>query len=793
MLNLESITLRNVVHFGNAHIPLSECPGLTCITGWNRDSLIAEDQNNAAGKSVLLASMANALYDAAPLSRSKSARKELISEKGSSVELLFVDNDNQRVNLIQTPSKYSIELIDEKGNAEDQRVRTKPAQMERIREHWPISSAEFYSYIYLQGQKELEFQRSTPVQRLTFLTDVFRLDHFDKLRRHFAKKLDKLKVVSGQHDNMTNKLLVIDTRLAEIAFGKRDTKARACAQEGLDDNIKALEEYGTRSRDAKKSLSVMSEYIQLKSIIDLEPSRPKAYAESKRTKWLDRDFLKAQEIAARTWSDWEQQLETYTENSRSLKKKLDELTSILPEKKLKKKIKELDSQVMKLTQAHQKLVIENEMVIDNTRIMEDVTCELKDLGFKKIKHVDQGMDIEQEMGMAKATLHLRDLLDKATDATCPTCTQDVDITSIKKTVKRAEKQVEELKLLKRARKQVTIYLDAAQIIEGKTLDKDAAKALKNEITDLEQRSEDYEQELRKASKAADLQEAMSALVKPKEPNMDVPKLSQKEIDRARKYIQTQKEAKRSLDALLQAYTDLDGKDDNGDLIASLELRVKSCKKKYKKAAKGVAAAQDILSSTNAREIEHNLLTKQREEYATEIEGMQGLLQDRNKYADLVDVYGKKGLKLIALTDIMNQLEDNLNRFASRIFFEPITFSIDVQDNGIHVKASSKTRKSHDVRMFSGSETDCFRLLFMLCMTIMAPSRLRTNFIVLDEPDAHMDPAARDRFIHEFLPELGMIVPSVILITPNPAIWYPADRHWVVVKENGQSELQRGKE
>lgn len=783
--------MRNVVNFGNAHIPVSECKGLTCITGWNRDSLIAEDQNNAAGKSVLFGSMGTALYDAAPLSRSKSARKEMVGSKDSAIEMLFVDNDGQQVNLTQTPSKYIIEHIDDKGNAVDQRVRGKPAQMEMLREHWPISQSEFYSYIYLQGQKELEFQRGTPVQRQTFLTEVFRLDHYDKLRRHFAKKLDKLKIVSGQHANMSNKLLTIDSRLGEIAYSDKDDERIIETKAELERNIADLEKFGAKSREAKQALSAMSEFSALRDLVASSPKVPVSFADQSEMPWLDTDFLKKEEKALKQWSKFKDAVSTYNENVCGMKKKLETLTTVLPEKKLMKAADKCRTSLDKLEAKCEKQENINREVKNAKKEMSNLLDKISGYGFADIDAIDAYIDIEQEMAMAKATLHLRDLLNSANDAKCPTCTQTVDLKAVKKTVKRAEKQIATLKVLAKARECAYAYNQLSAAIDGKTVDKDKVAKLKLETAAARSNMETYTEELEKVEQAAAIRSAAENLVKPTEPKLDKPRLTEKEIKRTRKYLQTQKETKRSLKALFKAYPALEDTEDPSKLIKKLDKKVKVSKKAYKSASKGVASDQKRLSKLEARRSEHKLLTKQRKEYREEVEGMAALIKDKDLLTDLVALYGKKGMKLDAMANVMSQLEQNLNRYAPRIFFEPIRFSITVADNGgIHVTAHSDTRKDHDVRLLSGSETNCFRLLFMLSMLIMAPARLRTDFIVLDEPDANMDLASQDRFIHEFLPELGKLVPRIFLVTPKPASLYPMAEHWTVIKENGISELHR---
>ena len=68
-----------------------------------------------------------------------------------------------------------------------------------------------------------------------------------------------------------------------------------------------------------------------------------------------------------------------------------------------------------------------------------------------------------------------------------------------------------------------------------------------------------------------------------------------------------------------------------------------------------------------------------------------------------------------------------------------------------------------------------------------PEDRRTNFVILDEPDSHMDPVSRDKFIHDFVPHLCDIVPSVYILTPNDD-FYPNSINLLVTKHKGISKL-----
>lgn len=70
---------------------------------------------------------------------------------------------------------------------------------------------------------------------------------------------------------------------------------------------------------------------------------------------------------------------------------------------------------------------------------------------------------------------------------------------------------------------------------------------------------------------------------------------------------------------------------------------------------------------------------------------------------------------------------------------------------------------------------------------MLPNDRRTNFIVLDEPDSHMDSVSREKFITDFVPHLCSVIPSVYIMTPNDDTYVDAN-NMIVIKEKGVSIL-----
>lgn len=166
-------------------------------------------------------------------------------------------------------------------------------------------------------------------------------------------------------------------------------------------------------------------------------------------------------------------------------------------------------------------------------------------------------------------------------------------------------------------------------------------------------------------------------------------------------------------------------------------------------------------------------------------------QDKDILASLILAYGSKGLKNIALSQVAVSLQHYLNTFSDLLFAENMSFSVTATSTGISALVTRSNNKVSDVRLLSGSESNCFSLIYLLSLLAMMPSSRRTNFVVLDEMDSHMDAACKDRFYTKYLPVLKSVIDNVFVITPrkiNSNMLNSFSRIITVVKRGGVSKL-----
>ena len=130
------------------------------------------------------------------------------------------------------------------------------------------------------------------------------------------------------------------------------------------------------------------------------------------------------------------------------------------------------------------------------------------------------------------------------------------------------------------------------------------------------------------------------------------------------------------------------------------------------------------------------------------------------------------------------LEDSLNKYSNLVYLEPMRFEIRAMETGVSAVAIRNNGERSDICHLSGAESNCFRLLFAISLLPLLPERMRTNFLILDEPDGACSEPVREHLIREFLPKLRAIVPHVFWITPKSIDSFENCTVLKVIKEDG---------
>jgi hypothetical protein len=146
----------------------------------------------------------------------------------------------------------------------------------------------------------------------------------------------------------------------------------------------------------------------------------------------------------------------------------------------------------------------------------------------------------------------------------------------------------------------------------------------------------------------------------------------------------------------------------------------------------------------------------------------------------------KGVVTFYVKSYVDYFISQLNVNTRLLFDYDITFRGNITVNKVDIEYNNGKGWS-DIYNLSGAESNCFWLLFLLVYRTIFPL---TNFVILDEIIANLDPKGKQLFCDRFLPVLSSVVPSVIVITPDD-LNVPNSRNIKVIRKNNKSSLEVG--
>jgi DNA repair exonuclease SbcCD ATPase subunit len=496
--------------------------------------------------------------------------------------------------------------------------------------------------------------------------------------------------------------------------------------------------------------------------------------------------LRARLSAIRTYETYLSDVKRYKRNTEKLKEQLEAL--VLPAQSAK----EIDAL---LAETSEELLDVREALAESKAVERQAVAlkaeidrwmkDLKALGYARPSLVP-AFDKDDDLSIYETTLKLKQLLDNNEDSICPTCLQAVDIDAIRVNVKKAEKKVKELRAIRKAHTIVEklLELDKRYMALGTVCALDDLRSQEKAFVSKEQRLKGDAAVLREHTR---LLKSIKDIEKPVKPERIPKNLDADAIEEA---LNTCAALERVEDEIAQLVEDHPNIVTTVDNLESLQQEIATAKETLEKIDRSFNTIMKRISEFDLKRGEYQLLMTQKLEYDTELQAIQPLLDKRDLYKALEKAYGAKGLKVNKANEILSLIENNMNKYSGLVFAEPFSFRIYATDQGVMSEVHRrKTGLATDSRLLSGSESDCFKLLFMLSLLMLVPSTQRTNFVVLDEPDSHMDSVARALFAEQYIPFLRSVVPHVFLITPKDADVFQDYDQWVVVKENGESILE----
>lgn len=769
MYELKSIRIANVSPFVEAHIPVTKNDGLVIITGDNRDARDKRNGlNNGSGKSMLFNTIANCRYGAPPTTNIKNSKKDMLHSKDSAIGMKFVTPDGKKVEVVQGPKDWTIS-----ENGKDLHVHTNKNQMAKMEELFPITASEFYAYTYVSSlqNSEVHFQNAKPDARLKFITSVFHLDDYDRMKKYFSQQLGLIKEEQIKFDVLEGKLLGVSANLSRIDVGDDTKKVHSKLTARMDNLQRQLHDIGIEHGDLLvKSVELKNKKKALAKLAELKDKIVN----------FDLKELKRLKQAAEEYGKYVSDLEAFEENHSKLKAKLKELNAVgtvfdipaLEEElvQLEKTIEVLDSD---LSAAHRHNKEHDK--ISNT--LQKIKSELKELGFDDIKGIKFTKEDEETLAVCKTTLQLKKLLDSDSGSHCPTCHQDVNLKQIAKSVKSAQEKIKKLRALSAASDLVAKYKE----VKAQLSDKLPTSKLESKLAKASSRSKQVRSLINTGHKVNSVMSSLESLRKPKKCE---------KTEKRPSYYEIQMHLVREHNALKSELGDTSK--DIDKQLSKVESKLKDVTSVSKELQSKYAKLSEKKTKIDTMMGEYKILKRQQKEILGELEGVKPLLEKRDMFKALEKAWSSKGMKIDVANNIMSQLEDNLNKYSELLFPEPFLFKAYVNEKGVFCEVHrGKGKPTTDVRLMSGAESDAFKLLFLLSMLLIIEGNRRTNIVVLDEPDSHMDDVFRSLYARRFIPFLREVVPHIFIVTPKEYDIYEDAEVWKVVKKNGVSKLLIG--
>jgi DNA repair exonuclease SbcCD ATPase subunit len=748
---LKSIELDNILYYKKAKFIFK--PGITVVRGLNKNSKDIEKNTNGVGKSLLFSCIPNVRFATTPLAK-KNDKKSLFSNtKGTSeIRLTFKDQVNTWT-LIQRSRKTTV-AYDILKNKESIHPRTVPIAESKIKELFGNVSEElFYTLEYISIQRPHVFLRGTATQRQEFFTEVFNLDHYDKLKANFLSQIRELKVKKVKIDVLKEQLVESINRLKvidwDISKEKRINELETILQTTNADYVSHIATVTKLQSELHLSMTISKK--------KKKASTENTIAELK----VKVKKLKTLISAVKDYAEYKRAKKKYEKDTASLQDRLDELTSQLKELKHdgsdEYSVKDIKLKLEKLNarRASEESRVESIISLRNkyTTIEESLPekhpkLSLEQLG-TRIGELEQIIELHGAVGTISKN--------------CPLCGSVIEKSVFGRIAGDAE---DELPRRKKELKTAQGYAKLKEIQkEAKEYKgcEDALADLEAKIKVLESKKSLVERSSRLQASIEDVTASLKQIRKPR--SVDNPG-----TDKDEGALESELCVVNESIVLLEEIEELKAEQVRNfgttttRAVSEIEKEIAKRSKEQKKLSKNINKINEELPSLLSYQKQYVDGTSIKTNLESKIEKLERDLSDLPVLEALVKAYGSKGLKVDVMRHIGTIVEANLNKYRELLFAEPFVFSIKIEESSFEVIVDRGNGLISDVSKLSGAEGAAFILLLLLSMLPLIPRKLRSDTIILDECDAYLGPPLKAMYFNSFLPVLSTVVPKVVVIT-----------------------------
>ena len=773
MFGLNSLGIKNIGVLESCNITDLSEQGFVAIQGRNLDSQAINGNTNACGKSLLFSTLPVVLFEAEPLALNKNTKSKFLSKTGK-LDLNWTSPSGKVVEISQTASKYKVTI-----DGEDQKVDRQDVAKAIIAENFPLSREEFYSFAYLNSYLAHPFQQASKADRMKYITSVFKLDLYDRLKAVFLQKLNAAKDAESVVATQASVLDGVNVKLTKLDFKDDEKKAYRKLQKEIDSLSSTEKDLQKRARKLSVDLNVSKSAESLQASLKELPKAIRAVL--KVNKEIDK--LRGWIEDINETEAYEAALAEYEARKKKLDKQLSKLKrSLNGETSIKAIQKAHGALVEEEDELKEKLTAAQDAIDEFTAKMDEIAELDKQLSFISKPKLSEA-DIEDLETYAKSFIKIYNRLHDHEGSECPTCGSDIDMKKLETQYKKAKKDLalcEEASnyydlesQLDKARKDLkTIWSD------GKP-DPKEVKRIQKKLSALSEKLDALEAQYAVLEEYSEVQAKLKALKKPKA-NARPKHGSVKEL---RNQVEDLRTRQRLEDALAELKVP-------SKPYKKIKRELQDCESELAKIRKKMNRLADSTRDYKVRSTEHRVLNAQRVELEDKIAELQPVIDAKKVAECMYKAYGANNLKSVAVAKVLQRLQEQMNAYSHLVFPEPMHFEFEIEPTGISALVTRMiSGRTSDIYSLSGAETNCFRLLWAISILPFVPDSHRPNFMILDEPDNSCSPAVREHLIREFLPVLRDVVPNVYWITPQNADLFDDATIWTVVKQDGKSTLE----
>lgn len=713
--------------------------GITTIFGLNKDAGgTGASYTNASGKSLLFTAIPEIAFGTPP--SGKDQTKHTKTEIG--LEFRGGDNGRELTTFVKTYGKTKKFQVTR--NSKDINVRKLDYAEKKLQALLGGSEEDFYTTRYIDNTIPHPLIAGSPTVRQEFFVRMFNLEDIDAIRGLLLAQLREVQKVSATYKEVKSMFKELKAKalpLEDIRAKQERIVNLKAKQEKLLSRINKYQVVRDLLRFEKQNKDLIEDFYATTSLANFE-------SEVFNTDQMIKSAKERKE-AAQEWEVYSHLRKVYKRTKAPL---VEKIKSLIGDDYEEKEVKHLAHKYNEAKADYDSLDSElSSIVLDEPKERQKPSID-RDMARKEVYR----LEAEAE----SASVYK--------DGKCPTCGaphKSRKFETIKGELQDAEDSLQSCEKYLTYREKLKVY--NSNLVRYKEL-KPRVKELGSHLATLKANADAY----------ALLGVMPERPSKPQGEPFDLAELEAK----LEKYTEKKAKLRRFKDILEQLKS-----------LSTLTREQREKAKGFDNFTENLGRISNKLSNLIAEVTSGLEAIKQLKGLATRGKVLAKQAEDEPILQTLIEAYSKKGLKKIRIQMYAELLQRQANKYVRLFFAEDIKFEFKYGTK-LEVLAHRKKGKkliTTDVKRLSGAEKRMLTLVLVVASISLLPKNKRSPFLILDEPESNLGPAALHTFIRS-LPVLNKVIPHIIVITPNSNLDIAGSRMFTVVKRNGISTLIKGK-